>query len=244
MVPLSKILLPVDFSERCLGAARYAESLAAHFQAEIGLLHVVEPLRYDFGELEFAGSVANEVMRSRAALARQQLEAFLESELAGARVSRVLLEGDPARRIVEYAHEQQVGLIAMPTHGYGPFRRFILGSVTAKVLHDADCPVLTGVHLEGAPGLPRSPCARFCARWTWGRRAARRCAGRRRWRRSSAPGCCWRTRFRRSRRGPATTSTPGWPESCPEPRARNWPGFSRTCEPRPKRWSRAAIPRK
>lgn len=153
MIPLSKILLPVDFSERCLGAARYAASLASHFQAEIALLHVVEPLRYDFGEMEFAGGVASEVMQSRIALARQQLDAFLEPELAGARVSRVLLEGDPARRIVEYAHEQQVGLIAMPTHGYGPFRRFILGSVTAKVLHDADCPVLTGVHLEGTPEL-------------------------------------------------------------------------------------------
>jgi nucleotide-binding universal stress UspA family protein len=42
-------------------------------------------------------------------------------------------------------------LIALPTHGHGPFRRFILGSVTAKVLHDADCPVWTGVHLEQAP---------------------------------------------------------------------------------------------
>jgi nucleotide-binding universal stress UspA family protein len=44
-----------------------------------------------------------------------------------------------------------MNLIALPTHGYGPFRRFILGSVTAKVLHDADCPVWTGVHLEQAP---------------------------------------------------------------------------------------------
>jgi nucleotide-binding universal stress UspA family protein len=35
----------------------------------------------------------------------------------------------------------------MPTHGRGPFRRFLLGSVTAKVLHDADCPVWTGAHL-------------------------------------------------------------------------------------------------
>ncbi|HEY1205708.1 MAG: universal stress protein [Bryobacteraceae bacterium] len=154
MIPLSKILLPVDFSERCLGAARYAASLASRFQAEIALLHVVEPLRYDFGEMEFAGGVANEVLQSRVALARQQLDAFLGPELAGARVSRTLLEGDPARRIVEYAHDRQVGLIAMPTHGYGPFRRFILGSVTAKVLHDADCPVLTGVHLEGTPELP------------------------------------------------------------------------------------------
>jgi nucleotide-binding universal stress UspA family protein len=39
----------------------------------------------------------------------------------------------------------------MPTHGYGPFRRFILGSNTAKVLHDADCPVWTGVHLDDVP---------------------------------------------------------------------------------------------
>ncbi len=153
MVPLSKILLPVDFSERCLGACRYAASLASHFKAEIVLLHVVEPLRYDFGELEFAGTVANDVMQGRMALARQQLDTYLAPELANARVSRVLVEGDPARQIVDYAHDQQAGLIAMPTHGYGPFRRFILGSVTAKVLHDADCPVLTGVHLEEAPDL-------------------------------------------------------------------------------------------
>jgi nucleotide-binding universal stress UspA family protein len=39
----------------------------------------------------------------------------------------------------------------MPTHGHGPFRRFLLGSVTAKVLHDAACPVLTGRHMEQAP---------------------------------------------------------------------------------------------
>jgi nucleotide-binding universal stress UspA family protein len=42
----------------------------------------------------------------------------------------------------------------MPTHGYGRFRRFILGSNTAKVLHDADCPVWTGVHMEDASAMP------------------------------------------------------------------------------------------
>ena len=41
----------------------------------------------------------------------------------------------------------------MPTHGYGPFRRFLLGSVTAKVLHDVPCPVFTGPHLEHPPAL-------------------------------------------------------------------------------------------
>jgi nucleotide-binding universal stress UspA family protein len=65
-------------------------------------------------------------------------------------VERLLVEGDPAARIVRTAHELGVSLIVMPTHGYGTFRRFILGSVTAKVLHDADCPVWTGVHMEAA----------------------------------------------------------------------------------------------
>jgi nucleotide-binding universal stress UspA family protein len=61
------------------------------------------------------------------------------------------MEGDPARTIVEYAHSENSDLIVMPTHGYGPFRRLLLGSVTSKVLHDADCPVWTGVHLEKHP---------------------------------------------------------------------------------------------
>lgn len=38
----------------------------------------------------------------------------------------------------------------MPTRGCGRYRRFLLGSVTAKVLHDSDCPVWTSVHLEAA----------------------------------------------------------------------------------------------
>jgi nucleotide-binding universal stress UspA family protein len=41
----------------------------------------------------------------------------------------------------------------LPTHGYGRFRRLMLGSVTAKVLHDAACPVWTGVHMEQVPRL-------------------------------------------------------------------------------------------
>ncbi len=151
MFPLTRILLPVDFSERCLGATRYAEALAAHFHSEITLLHVLEPIRYEFSTLEFGGTVMNDLVANRAEVARKQLETFLEEELRGVRVKRELIEGDPASRIVDYANRERINLITLPTHGYGPFRRFILGSVTAKVLHDADCPVWTGVHLEEAP---------------------------------------------------------------------------------------------
>jgi nucleotide-binding universal stress UspA family protein len=147
---LSKILLPVDFSERSAGAARYAKLLAGHFRSEITLLHSLTPLHHEFGAIEIAGTMLVDVYRIRADQATKELDAFMAQELAGLNVRRVLVNGDPAEKIVQFAHEEHVDLITMPTHGYGPFRRFILGSNTAKVLHDADCPVWTGVHLEEA----------------------------------------------------------------------------------------------
>jgi nucleotide-binding universal stress UspA family protein len=154
---LSRILLPVDFSERSVGAARYARSLALHFHSELILLHALTPPHYEFGALEVGGSMLGELYRNRTGQASSDLNAFLADELAGLNVRRVVLEGDPAGKIVEFAHSERADIIAMPTHGYGPFRRFILGSNTAKVLHDADCPVWTGVHLEEAPATLSIP---------------------------------------------------------------------------------------
>ena len=103
-----------------------------------------------------------EIYRHRAQQSADELRTFLADELAGLAVERLTAEGDPAAVIVETAHDR-AGLIVMPTHGYGRFRRFILGSTTAKVLHDADCPVWTGVHLESAPAVPVSLGHVLCA---------------------------------------------------------------------------------
>jgi nucleotide-binding universal stress UspA family protein len=156
MQSLSKILLPIDFSERSLGAASYARMLADRFHSEITLVHSITPLPYEFGALEGGGAMLNEIYSDRAQQLEVELNGFLVDELAGCHVKRVLLEGDPAQRIVEYAHAENVDLIVMPTHGYGTFRRFILGSNTAKVLHDAECPVWTGVHIQEASLQPPS----------------------------------------------------------------------------------------
>src|SRR5262249_10233420 len=92
------------------------------------------------------------------------LDAFLSKELSDERVKRVLLEGDPARTIVECAQAEHSDLILMSTHGYGPFRRLLLGSVTSKVSHDADCPVLTTAHTaRPGPGESLSPKHILCA---------------------------------------------------------------------------------
>jgi nucleotide-binding universal stress UspA family protein len=83
--------------------------------------------------------------------AKQDVSEFAARELGSFRVHPMVLEGDPAAAIVEKAQSGGADLVVMATHGYGRFRRFILGSVTAKVLHDADCPVWTGAHLPAVP---------------------------------------------------------------------------------------------
>lgn len=151
MPALERILVPVDFSERAPGAAHFARTLANRYRSELTLLHVVAPPDYAIGAPELSGVVLGDWTANRLAEAKSMLENFLPDAFTGLTVNRVVVEGDPSSLIVEHAHEGKFSLLVMPTHGYGPFRRFILGSVTAKVLHDVECPVLTGVHMEEAP---------------------------------------------------------------------------------------------
>ncbi len=146
---LSKILLPTDFSARSAGAAHYAKALACRFRSELIVAHVFE-VREALVNVPEAGVPPNWYEDRRAEI-RSALENFQAVEFRTLPVERVILEGDPAHAIVELAHSEQADLVVMPSHGYGRFRRFILGSVTAKILHDADCPVLTGVHLDETP---------------------------------------------------------------------------------------------
>ncbi|MBE7544293.1 MAG: universal stress protein [Bryobacteraceae bacterium] len=127
---LTKLLLPVDFSARSLKAAEYARYLAQHSRCEVVLLHVHEPARHPEQTPPEAGLPA------------------LKGILCDASVRAVELSGDPAACILDYAAHYQPDLILMPTHGYGVLRRFLLGSVTAKILHDSEFPVWTGVHGE------------------------------------------------------------------------------------------------
>jgi len=144
MFPLAKILLSIDFSERCLGAARYAIPLVEHFHSELTLLHVISPI----DDLSPEAHALNETRRKKAA---KELDDFLCAALNHLDTRRILREGDPAEVIANQAVQDQSDLIMMPTHGYSPFRRLLLGSVTSKVLHDTGCSVWTGAHVAQGP---------------------------------------------------------------------------------------------
>lgn len=145
---LARILAPVEFAERCAGAVRYAKTLADQFGSELTLLHVVPSPPPGMTEEVYARCTGE---------VKEKLDAFLAADLSGSSVRRIVVKGDPARKIVQYSLNEQSDLIVMATHGFGGFRRHLLGSNTAKVLHDADCPVWTGVHLEGTGISPPFP---------------------------------------------------------------------------------------
>lgn len=139
MVSFSKILFPVDFSKRCGGAAHSVRAMAIQYQAEVTALYVVEV------------ASANSAYESLVARAREKMDQLVTQELRGCVVVPYFERGDPAQIILSYARNGHFDLIMMTTHGYGPFRRFLPGSVTAKILHDAGCPVWTSAHLETGP---------------------------------------------------------------------------------------------
>jgi nucleotide-binding universal stress UspA family protein len=148
---IAKILLPVDFSKPGLGAARHAAALARHFGAELTLFHANPIFAAGLGlPGEFGGPIDTGWVAALEARRYQDLANYYPEEFQDVRVNRVVATGEPARLIVEHAGKENISLIVMPTHGYGGFRRSLLGSVTAKVLHDAPCPVWTGAHLEEA----------------------------------------------------------------------------------------------
>ena len=151
MLNLAKILLPTDFSPLSKTAAQEAGMLARRLHSEVTLLHVnngVSPAHSTALEARVGSSSSSAPVDQRTAAARAELNAFTIKELEGIPVKRLICSGDPAKVIIEYAHTEHIDLIFIPTRGRSLFRQFLLGSVTAKVLHDAECAVWTGAHLE------------------------------------------------------------------------------------------------
>jgi len=157
MPNIQHILFPFDFSKQTLLAAPFVRATADCLHARITLISVLPPVWEVPSEGAMPLLMPTDIEQMERGL-KGRLDRALPHEFAGLAVERVTSSGDPALQIVEFAHSNAVDLIMMPTHGYGVLRGLLLGSVTAKVLHDAKCPVWTATHAEeqrSAP-IPRS----------------------------------------------------------------------------------------
>ena len=133
-----RILLPTDGSEGNDRAVGEAIDLAAETGAELHVLFVVEELPYapemteDRLEVQLRGigEEATETIRERA-------------EEAGVTAQTAIEDGTPHLEILGYVDREMIDLVVMGTHGRNGLDKYLLGSVTERVVRSADVPVLT-----------------------------------------------------------------------------------------------------
>jgi nucleotide-binding universal stress UspA family protein len=150
MALIANILFPVDFSPSCLAMAPYVKRAATLFGAKVTLVHVVDVASYNGFELYVRPP--SEISEDQTIIGRERLDQFLADEFPLSGHARILVSGDAATQIAQVA-KSGFDLIIMPTHA-GIFRRMLLGSTTAKVLDDVDCPVVTSRHAEAIAPRP------------------------------------------------------------------------------------------
>jgi len=137
-----KILAPTDMSKLSRPALRYALELALERSAAVLVYHVISE------DSEWIGS--DDRLNPANALLPQQkerLHAFMTENFADlidkVEVIELVGAGVPHNKIVEKAQHEHADLIVMSTHGRTGFEQILLGSVTAKVVARASCPVLS-----------------------------------------------------------------------------------------------------
>jgi nucleotide-binding universal stress UspA family protein len=155
---ISNILFPVDFSAACADAASAVSAWAARFPARVELVHVFDSSGLIISERL---DLTREIQLLHSA-AEERLDSWLPEKFAGLSVTRTVLEGNPARQIIDHAATIRADLIMMPTLGYTRFRQMLLGSVTASVLHDSSIPVWTNAH-SATPMSATVPHKILCA---------------------------------------------------------------------------------
>jgi len=147
-----QILVPIDGSLHAQRALDYAADMAARYGARLSLLHVItnvmssrvpDELRdysriehIEVSERDMLLGVATKLMDSAKARAR---------ELGVSDISASIETGNPAAVIVKYCEVHDIDLIVMGRRGLGDLGGLMIGSVSHKVAHLADCACMTVV---------------------------------------------------------------------------------------------------
>ncbi len=146
---ITKILCPVDFSDCSDHAMQYALALSEAYEAELQLLHVVEPPTAAYDGVIQAPVLSVETLEQFQATCREHLQAVAEeASKQYHNVTYHVASGVPWLAIVQAAKSAEIDLIVAGTHGRSGLAHALIGSVAEKLVRKAPCPVLTVKHPE------------------------------------------------------------------------------------------------
>jgi nucleotide-binding universal stress UspA family protein len=146
--PVRRIMVPVDLSERSLRGLEAAQTLASLYHAQLEIIHVLE--RYVFPVSLSEVKTVRDLVPDIEARTRKMIRAQVEN-LGGPFIPHSIhvREGEPATTIVELADELACDLLVVTRRGLSASARYVVGSVTEKILQAASCSVF--VEPAGAP---------------------------------------------------------------------------------------------
>ena len=136
---LKKILIATDGSDHARKAIGYASDIATKYKATVYLIHVVPPVgswaevdveKIQDNQQKFANQIIEEAEKE---VKKKGVESYQST----------ILQGQPAGEIIEFARKNNVDMIVMGSHGAGKVEMLMLGSVSNKVCHLADCTCVT-----------------------------------------------------------------------------------------------------
>ena len=141
---IHKILVPTDGSDHANKAIQFAADLAAQYDATVFIMHVVSKLDipddfFHYAEIEGFEEPPQTIYLQKVGDA---IIGQAEKKVDRKRVKKVhaeLSEGDPAEKILEFAKDNNVDMIVIGSRGLGSVKGLLLGSVSTKVCHLAEC---------------------------------------------------------------------------------------------------------
>ena len=135
----SEILVPTDGSPASDAAIDHAIELADRYGARLHALYVVDGAAYS--SLEAGAEVVVEALESEGEEATRRVADAAAD--AGVECVSSVTSGTAYRSIHDYVDEHGIDVVVMGTHGRKGIDRYLLGSVTERVVRTSDVPVLT-----------------------------------------------------------------------------------------------------
>jgi len=151
---ITKVLVPVDFSDYSKKACLYALGIADRLQAEITFMHSYyfdmmplvnfsEPYTYQINASQSITDIKNRAEEEMLGLKEEMLREAHEKQYENINLKTYLTHGIPDKEIIAYSKEYNPGVIIMGTKIHSENSNQFFGNVTATVLEEAKVPVLT-----------------------------------------------------------------------------------------------------
>jgi nucleotide-binding universal stress UspA family protein len=147
---ITKVLIAIDDSRFSEHAAEYGFDIARAYQAEVGLVHILEPIIFPPASpegitgmpIEVAGVDDMELIKAQQESSENIIDRTIQKFGEGLQVTQFTEYGSTADSIVNCGKEFHADLIVLGTHSRKGLDRLFMGSVAEHVVRHSDVPVL------------------------------------------------------------------------------------------------------